>query len=275
MKVEIIKRIWKYSSYQFCFNFINYFSRNLDNLLIGKVMGVDTLGYYDKAYRLMLYPISILTGTISSTMHPVLSKYQDDLETIFITYIKVVKILSIIGVPLSIYLYFSSFEIINILYGGNWNQAVPIFKILSLSVCIQMILSSSGSIFQAVGKTSYLFLSGFLSSILMISAIVLGLIYKNLVILSILLVLAFIINFIQCYYIMVKKIFKKNMFDFYKELKSSILIGIITLLGYLLVLKFLIYGLFINFILKIIISIITFCIGIFITGEYKILKKGE
>ena len=33
-----IKKIKQFSSYQFSFNFINYFSRNLDNLLIGKFM---------------------------------------------------------------------------------------------------------------------------------------------------------------------------------------------------------------------------------------------
>ena len=48
---------FSFSGYQFGFNFINYFSRNLDNILVGKFMGATALGNYDKAYQLMKYPL--------------------------------------------------------------------------------------------------------------------------------------------------------------------------------------------------------------------------
>ena len=59
--MQPIKRISNFSIYQFLFNFINYFSRNFDNLLVGKYIGINQLGYYDKAYKLMLYPVQNLT----------------------------------------------------------------------------------------------------------------------------------------------------------------------------------------------------------------------
>lgn len=272
LNLNILKEIWKYSLYQFLFNFINYFSRNLDNILIGRYIGNSALGYYDKAYRLMLYPIGILTGTISSAIHPVLAKYQDDYDIIFSSYMKVVKMLSIIGFPLSVYLYFSSYEIINILYGSGWNETVPIFKILSLSVFIQLILSSSGSIFQATGKTNYLFYSGLLSAIVMVLAITLGILSKDLEKIAYFLVIAFFINFIQAYYLMIKKVFKKPIKEFFKALKSGVIIGILSLSIYLICIKFLNFSLVYNFILKILISSIIFLTGLYMTGEYREIK---
>lgn len=269
LNLNILKEIWKYSLYQFLFNFINYFSRNLDNILIGRYIGNSALGYYDKAYRLMLYPIGILTGTISSAIHPVLAKYQDDYDIIFSSYMKIVKMLSIIGFPLSVYLYFSSYEIINILYGSGWNETVPIFKILSLSVFIQLILSSSGSIFQATGKTNYLFYSGLLSAIVMVLAITLGILSKDLEKIAYFLVIAFFINFIQAYYLMMKKVFKKPIKEFLKSLKSGVIIGSLSLAVYLICIKFLNFSLVYNFILKILISSIVFLIGLYMTGEYR------
>ena len=44
-----VKKIWNYSVYQFLFNIVNYFTRNLDKLLIGKYMGMSPLGYYEKS----------------------------------------------------------------------------------------------------------------------------------------------------------------------------------------------------------------------------------
>ena len=49
----------------FFFNIVNYFTRNLDKLLIGKYMGMSPLGYYEKSYRLMMLPLQNITFVIT------------------------------------------------------------------------------------------------------------------------------------------------------------------------------------------------------------------
>ena len=99
---ESINIVKEFSSYQFGFNVVNYFSRNLDNLLIGKHMGQIALGYYDKAYKLMLYPVQNLTSVITPVLHPILSEYHDDKDRIYEDYMKIVKILFYLGIFFSI-----------------------------------------------------------------------------------------------------------------------------------------------------------------------------
>ena len=72
-------------------------------------------------------------------MMPVFSKYQDDKEMIFNTYLRVIKVLATIGFPLSVFLFFSAHEIINIIYGAQWDQSIPVFKIVATSIGIQII----------------------------------------------------------------------------------------------------------------------------------------
>lgn len=67
-----VKTVWKYSSFQFLFNVVNYFSRNIDKLIIGKYFSMSDLGYYDKSYRLMLLPLSNITFVITPVLHPIL-----------------------------------------------------------------------------------------------------------------------------------------------------------------------------------------------------------
>ena len=86
-----INKIAKFSIYQFMFNCTSYFSRNSDNLLIGKFIGTVELGFYNRAYQLMMLPIQNLTHVISPVLHPVLSEYQDDEDKIRLTYFKLVK----------------------------------------------------------------------------------------------------------------------------------------------------------------------------------------
>ncbi|MFC1560804.1 lipopolysaccharide biosynthesis protein, partial [Pseudomonadota bacterium] len=46
------------------FNTINYFSRNADNILIGKFWGAAPLALYDKAYSLLMMPVIQINGPV-------------------------------------------------------------------------------------------------------------------------------------------------------------------------------------------------------------------
>lgn len=225
-----LKSVFGYSSYTFLFNFINYFSRNLDNILIGKYMGTFSLGVYDRAYKLMVYPLSILTHVITPVLHPVLARYQDDKERIYFEYIKIVKVLANLGILVSVVLFFSGREIILILYGKNWENVTPIFKILSISTAIQIVLSSSGTIFLARGRSDKLFFSGFISAVVMVIAILFGIKSKEIEFLGYLLFCAFLTNFFIGYYILIKQILEQSFYKFLKEFIKPIILLIVLIL---------------------------------------------
>lgn len=115
--IQSMKKILSFSTYQFMFNVINYFSRNLDKLLIGKYMNMVSLGYYEKSYRLMMLPLQNITHVISPVMHPIFADFQNDLSRLSASYNKVVRFLAFIGFPLSVLLWFCSREIILIIFG--------------------------------------------------------------------------------------------------------------------------------------------------------------
>ena len=216
-KLSAVKKVLSFSSYQFSFNFINYFSRNSDNLLIGRFLSASSLGYYEKSYQLMMMPVANLTYVISQVMHPVLSTYQSDKKKIFEIYSKILKILSLIGFPLSVFLYFSSKNIVLLLYGEQWLQSVPVFKILSISVGIQMVLSSSGAIFQAVNRTDLLFISGLISAVFMVSGISYGVFYEeSLIGIGYGLLFAFVINFFVGFYLLIEVALGESIIYFFK-----------------------------------------------------------
>src|SRR5260370_6086555 len=56
------------------FSTINFFSRNLDNLLIGRFWGAQQLGLYSRAYQLMMLPIDQINEPVSSVAIPSLSR---------------------------------------------------------------------------------------------------------------------------------------------------------------------------------------------------------
>ena len=161
---EAIKMVASFSFFQFAFSFCNYFSRNLDKLIIGKYFNMTQLGYYDKSYHLMMLPVQNIAYVIDPVLHPVLSTLQSDKHDLAIKNRKLAVLVSVLSFPIGLILYFCSGELITIVYGDQWDAAIPVFRILALSLPLQMILSTNVPLFQAAGKTNHLFFSGILNT---------------------------------------------------------------------------------------------------------------
>ena len=206
-KFSAIKPLLSFSGYQFGFNFINYFSRNLDNILVGKYMGATTLGNYDKAYQLMRYPLLLLTFAMTPAIQPVIREHAGDPRKVEEIHRDFTFKLSLLGAAAGLAMYVLAEWIILIALGKQWLDVVPIIRILAIAVPVQVVLSTSGSFFQAMNRADLLFACGVFSAGVMVSAIVLGIAARDIEVLCWGLVAAFHVNFIQAYYYMYRKIF--------------------------------------------------------------------
>lgn len=207
-KFSAIKPLLGFSVYQFGFNFINYFSRNLDNILVGKYMGAGMLGVYDKSYQLMKYPLMLLTFAMTPAIQPVIRKHAGDPLQVEAIHRDFTFKLSLIGAAAGLAMYVLADWVVLIALGNQWSDVIPIIRILAIAIPVQVVLSTSGSFFQAMNRADLLFLSGTLSAIVMVGAIVAGIIQRDIELLCWCLVAAFHINFVQAYYYMYRKVFK-------------------------------------------------------------------
>lgn len=230
---ESIGKIRSYSGFLFGFQLINYFARNTDNLLIGKVMGAAPLGYYDKSYKLMLYPVNNLTHVITPVLHPILSEHQHDKAYIYGKYLQVVQVLSLMGAFITPFVWFSSAEIIRILYGSQWGAAIPCLQWMSLAMWAQMILSSSGTIFQSLGDTRRLFLSGSMNAVLVVAFIIAGLVEGSIEAVARNVAIAYNLQFVATFYILVHLSFGLRTRDFLKGLLPHLAVmAVVAAAGY-------------------------------------------
>lgn len=225
--LEPIRRILPFSSFQMGYNVMNYLYRNLDKLLIGRFMGLNLLGYYEKSYRLMMMPLDNISQVINPVLHPLLSEFQDNPTFIFDKYKTVSRYFAYIGFILSSYCFFCSNEIILILFGSQWEESIPVFKIFSLSIGIQLLQSAIGSIFQATGNVKQLFYAGIWAFICMIIAIIFGIVSHKLTILATYIVIAFYIIFFIYHYYLIVRVMASNMVAFIKELINPVSVSLI------------------------------------------------
>lgn len=179
-KWNLLKRHLYYSLPILGDSSINYWTRNIDNLLVGKILGSTSLGIYNRAYSLMLLPIKQISSTLSRVMFPSFALIQNEKNLMWEQYLKVVSSIAMLSFPLMATLGIYARECILIVYGGQWLEVVPLFRILCFLGAIQSIATLAGTVYYSTGKTVLLFKVGIITKTLMISGIVTGLYVGNL-----------------------------------------------------------------------------------------------
>lgn len=273
-RIDALKKIFSYSSFQFMFNFINYFSRNLDKLIIGRYFSMNQLGYYEKSYRLMMLPLQYVTNVITPVMHPILTTLQNDIQSLTDKYNKIIKLIATISFPLGAFLYFAADDIILIVYGERWNSAIPVFQILALSLPLQMILSTTGSIYQAAGKTNWLFYGGLSNTCCTVTGFIIAAIFFRTIesmawAWDITLLLNTFISYFILYKIVLKSSVKSIFLICINPLLSCIIMAII-LSGLIFVLD--INSHILSLIVKMVIASIYIILFIQLTHQYNLVK---
>ncbi|MGD1918579.1 MAG: lipopolysaccharide biosynthesis protein [Pleurocapsa sp.] len=99
------------------FRLINYFSRNLDNILIGRRWGSQQLALYAQAYRLLLLPIQQINSPIHSVAIPTLSSLQGEPEKHGRYYYKAILLITTLGMPIVAFMFATAHDLILLMLG--------------------------------------------------------------------------------------------------------------------------------------------------------------
>lgn len=154
------KEIWEFSGSLYGFNFINYWGRNADNLIVGKFFGAPALGAYNRAYALMLLPITQINSIISQVIFPALSSIQGDKERVKRIYLRAIGIVTFLGFPIMMGLMVVAKPFVLTVYGPKWIEVAGILQILAPVGAMQVLFNSTGWLFLSQGRTGVMFLWG-------------------------------------------------------------------------------------------------------------------
>lgn len=154
---------------------LNYLVRNFDDLVVGKYLGSTSLGYYNQAYRIMLFPVSQLTGVLAKVLFSAFSEIQEDRQRIRSVFIRSISVLSFFTFPSMAFLSFQAEEVVLVLFGRDWLPMVNVVRCLAIVGAFQSIGAMNSNIFLALGKTSYQFAIGIPPRLLTIVFVLLGL----------------------------------------------------------------------------------------------------
>ncbi len=145
------------------FNLLNYFARNADKILIGRLCGATPLGLYAKAYELLVMPLWLINTPMSSVAIPTLAKLQSDPVRYRRAFGKAMMVITYMTTPITVVLAVLSMEIVSLLLGDQWLDSVRIFRVLAFVALGQPVAGATGWVFVSLGRGRRMFLWALIS----------------------------------------------------------------------------------------------------------------
>lgn len=157
------------------FNLFNYLARNSDNAIVGRYLGSAALGFYQLAYNIMLFPVEGVAHVLTRVMFPAFSEIQHDNERFRRVYLRTCSTIALITFPLMAGAAMLAEPLIMTVYGPRWVNVIPVLTILAPVGLVQSILTTTGLIYTAKGRTALLSKVGGTVSVLYVISFIVGL----------------------------------------------------------------------------------------------------
>jgi len=103
---------------------------SVTELIIGKSHGLHNLGMYSRAYGAFnLFEHAFIEG-IRPVVLPFLSEAKRNRAALAPMYLQIVSFVSIFMAPFFVFLLISGMDVIRVLYGDQWDDAVPVLQVM-------------------------------------------------------------------------------------------------------------------------------------------------
>ncbi|MCK5832057.1 lipopolysaccharide biosynthesis protein [bacterium] len=155
LDIEKAKELFSFGKWVLLSSIVVFLSTQGDDILLGKIMGVTALGFYQMAYKISNLTTTEITHSISLVALPVYSKIQNELPRLRDGFFRTLRLTLTVSVPMTILIIVLMPDFVVVILGTKWNPVIFPAQILALSGFIRSVMASFGPVFVAIGKPRY------------------------------------------------------------------------------------------------------------------------
>jgi O-antigen/teichoic acid export membrane protein len=122
------------------------------SILIGRFVGIPDLGTWSFSMSTVILPLTVITIPIAEVLFAAFSRLQGDRDRIAALWLDSIGLLAAAVLPLLTGLAVVAPDLIPLVFGDQWEVAVPVIQILSIYVIIRCLQSWNAVVLDAVGK---------------------------------------------------------------------------------------------------------------------------
>ncbi|TAM83893.1 MAG: lipopolysaccharide biosynthesis protein [Acidobacteria bacterium] len=133
---------------------VNYFARNMDNVLVGWRFGAGPLGFYKKAYDLFALSSNQLVSPLAVVAVAALSRLKDDAAQYRRYFLRSLALLAFVGMGVGADLCLVGKDLIRVVLGPGWDEAGRIFVFFGPGIGVMLLYYTHGWIHLSIGTAN-------------------------------------------------------------------------------------------------------------------------
>ena len=165
----------RFSSQVFTTSGIAFLSRNLDNILVGRVLGAAPLAFYGMAYRVLVLPVQLVGQTVNRVMFPAVARMAADPPQLRRTMLTATRLLALAAVPPMALAAVSAWQLVDVVLGPRWLPAAPLVAVLALAGARETVLYPTPALMKGLGRGGLVLRFELLSTGVQVLGVVVGL----------------------------------------------------------------------------------------------------
>lgn len=149
---SVTKELLGFGKYIVSTSLISWAVTSVDNIMVGKKLGEEPLGYYSMAFNIVALPVSSFTHLVMTVFYPVYAKLENDKERLKKAYLKPLEWSLVLMFPITVFLFFIPEKIVMVILGEKWVSIIPLLKIFAGYCIFRTICTIISQVLTGVGK---------------------------------------------------------------------------------------------------------------------------
>lgn len=194
----------------------NYLASGGLNLVLGKIMIPSQLGVFERSNQIKTLPSSYLGNVLDTIMFPAMSEIQNERERLFHVYQHSLGLVNTILMPVALFLIVFAKEVVLILLGANWIDAIIPLQIMFVVLPFSASGRMADSVVRATGLIYKNVVRKFIYVLVLITTVSIGAYKYGLIGAAIGVTFSYFFNY-AIMLILVKSIFKKRIKEIFMK----------------------------------------------------------
>jgi lipopolysaccharide exporter len=133
-------------------SFLEFLTYSIDSIFIGRYLGSDKLGIYNRATLLVNLPTQSMTTSMSKVLFPSFSRIQSNFAKLKEAFGSAIVILGIALFPVCLGISVAAREIVTVVLGPQWIESIAILQVFAIAVPFHLMLHFDGLILDATAN---------------------------------------------------------------------------------------------------------------------------
>lgn len=168
----LLRPVLAYSGWIVVVNVVAAVVHHVDYVVVGRMLGVAALGYYQLAYKIPETVVILLVWQTSMVLFPAFARARATGGDLARTYLSAFRYFALLAVPAAVSLCVLAEPLVLALFGESWRPSIPILRALAIYAGLRALGTHAGDVVKAQGRPKLLAAIGVVKALVLVPLLV-------------------------------------------------------------------------------------------------------